>query len=242
MWILLLIVFVLYLAYKILPIFFLSWFYQKKADTHVYRFKYKIFIIEHRKPFYFLLIILLTSIIVSMTICMFGIFKKIKNHISKTAKEENHTLTSDNKSEIHTYKFIIEDTTWSDAYEKCLSDNGHLLSIDSDEEYNYIIDEIERNKLSKYLFYIGAYRPKNDLNYYWTDNKGNLQEKIINDIPYWMSNEPSFKDPTLNIAENYSIFFFYRKEEKWVINDIPNDIIEVVPTYQNHVAYICEYE
>lgn len=220
------------LTFKMLQILFLKWFYQKKADTHVYYFRYKLFKIEHPLFTHVLPVFILASIISMATIYVFRIHKN----------EEKDLTISDNEIEIHTYKIFVEDTTWYDAYQKCLNDNGHLLSIDSDAEYNYVIKKIEKKELNKYLFYVGAYRPENTSNYYWVDINGNLKDKAINDIPYWMTNEPSLKDPTLDIDENCSVFFYYHKEEKWVINDIPNDIIQAVPSYQNHVGYICEYE
>lgn len=232
MWILLIVVVFILLGFKMLQIFFLRWIHQKKTDTHVYRFRYRLFKIEHPMFTHILPVFISTSIISIVAICVFRIHKN----------EENDATISDNENEIHTYKIIVEDITWYDAYQKCLNDNGHLLSLDSDAEYNYVINEIEKNGLNKYIFYVGAYRPENDSNYYWIDSNGYLKEKAINDIPYWMENEPSLKDLTLDIDENYSVFFYYHKEEKWVINDVPNNIIQAVPSYQNHVGYICEYE
>ena len=36
--------------------------------------------------------------------------------------------------------------------------------------------------------------------------------------------------------------YFFKDENRWVWNDVPNDTIAVVPSYSGKVGYIVEYE
>ena len=36
--------------------------------------------------------------------------------------------------------------------------------------------------------------------------------------------------------------YYYSKEKRWVWNDVPNDILDVVPSYAGTLGYIVEYE
>ena len=69
----------------------------------------------------------------------------------------------------------------------------------------------------------------------------------LNDIgyscyDYWMIGEPSFEDLNMDIQECYMNLFYYEEEGRTVINDVPNDVISIVPSYSGHVGFICEYE
>ena len=36
--------------------------------------------------------------------------------------------------------------------------------------------------------------------------------------------------------------FYYSQEDKWVFNDVPNDILDAVPQFKERIGYICEIE
>ena len=57
-----------------------------------------------------------------------------------------------------------------------------------------------------------------------------------------MIGEPSFEDLNMDIQECYMNLFYYEEEGRTVINDVPNDVISIVPSYSGHVGFICEYE
>lgn len=57
-----------------------------------------------------------------------------------------------------------------------------------------------------------------------------------------MAGEPSFRDDSISQDEFYLNLFYYNKENRWVWNDVPNDIIAVVDSYKGSVGYICEYD
>lgn len=66
--------------------------------------------------------------------------------------------------------------------------------------------------------------------------------KTINIFLTGLSGEPSYQGETPEDQEMYLNMFYRGKEERWVWNDVPNDIIAVVNSYSGTVGYICEYE
>lgn len=238
MWILLLVVIGTILINMALVVF-KGWFHARVADAYLYRFKYRLFVINHLRSIQLLSVSAVFIFAVIFIISASGNEEKVED-IGDSAKAEEtkdgNEIVSD--EDIHTYKIILADVTWYDAYQRCLEEGGYLLSINSDEEYNYLVEELESRGLERCFFYIGACRVENEIEYYWIDGVG----ESINDIPYWMASEPSYEDASMGVVEQYVDFFYYQKEGKWVINDIPNDIISIVPSYQGRVGYICEIE
>ena len=44
------------------------------------------------------------------------------------------------------------------------------------------------------------------------------------------------------IQENCIDLFYYEEHGRWVLNDVPNDILAVVPYFSGKIGYIVEYE
>lgn len=146
---------------------------------------------------------------------------------------------------IHEYQYFIEDCTWEEAYAKCKDMGGYLVHINSQEEFQYLIEEIEKKKMNKIQFFIGATRKLSEKKYYWLDEDGVFTGEVLNDSnawcsDCWLSGEPSFEDQ--GIEEDCVEMFYYSSGERWVWNDVPNDILKVVPSYSNRIGYICEFE
>ncbi len=146
---------------------------------------------------------------------------------------------------VHTYEYYIDNCSWEEAYQKCKEQNGYLVRIESAEEYETICREIKAKGMQNYMFFIGARRDPGTSSYYWIDENNVITGEPINDVnsplnSYWMANEPSFTDGA--IEETCMEMNFYSGENRWVINDVPNELIDVVPEFTGKIGYICEYE
>lgn len=148
---------------------------------------------------------------------------------------------------IHTYELIIADVTWMEAYQDCLARGGYLVRINSDEEYQAIIKQIEDEGQRKIKFWLGGTRGLADTyEYRWIYEDGAYGNEVLNGdgkySSYWLDGEPSFYDGAVSQAELYVNMFYFSKEGRWVWNDVPNDLVAAVELYAETVGYICEYE
>ncbi len=146
---------------------------------------------------------------------------------------------------VHIYEYYIDNCSWEEAYQKCRAQNGYLARIESAEEFETICREIQAKGMQSYMFFIGARRDPGTSSYYWIDENNVVTGEPINDVSsplnsYWMANEPSFTDGA--IQETCMAMNFYKGENRWVINDVPNELTDVVPQYTGKIGYICEYE
>ena len=159
-----------------------------------------------------------------------------------TEQEDVYDIT---EGGIHKYEYVVSDCSWSEAYQKCLESGGYLVRINSQEEYDYILSQINQKQMGNIHFRIGGRRDENSQDYYWADDMNNLYGEKINSEDYWcggqwMTGEPSFSDK--DTQENCLDIFYYQKEDRWVWNDVPDDILKTVPEYAGKLGYICEYE
>lgn len=160
-------------------------------------------------------------------------------------KEEEESVTDPTEGGIHRYEYIISDMTWTQACQECLNRGGYLVRINSREEYDYIISQLNERHLSNIQFKIGGRREANSKEYYWVDEAGKLYGDVINSDSYWcasewMAGEPSYQDGATE--EQYLDIFYHQNSGKWVWNDVPDDIVATVPEFSGKIGYICEYE
>lgn len=166
-----------------------------------------------------------------------------------TAKVGDYSVSCSvqcNFSDIHTYELILDSCSWTEAYQKCLDRGGHLVHINSREEYNAILEQIYREEKDSKIFYIGGVRRNDSDTYYWVDVDGNLIGDALNGdseswcYDLWMDGEPSYKDADVDMVETYMDIFYYSGESRWVWNDCSDDITGFYRS--GKVGYICEYE
>lgn len=153
---------------------------------------------------------------------------------------------------VHTYELIVSDVTWTEAYEQCLRMGGHLVRINSDEECNVILNQIYSEGKEKIKFWVGGYRDEND-DYRWVYNDSYedrfpliFGDVVINSDPmykdYWLDGEPSLYDETIQSNEDRMNMFYMKSLDRWVWNDVPDDVLSVASFYSGSMGYICEYE
>ncbi len=146
---------------------------------------------------------------------------------------------------IHRYEYVVSDCTWSEAYQNCLNSGGYLVRINSKEEFDYIISEIDQQQLTNIQFRVGGRRDANSQDYYWVDASNQLYGEKINSDTYWcaglwLQGEPSFSDG--QTEENSLDIFYYGNEGRWVLNDVPDNLLSTAPEFSGKIGYICEYE
>ena len=145
----------------------------------------------------------------------------------------------------HTYRLVISDCTWTEAYREALDAGGYLARFETREEYQSVLQQINNSGASGYMFRIGGRRDPESASYYWADRNNALSGDVLNSPSYWgysewMNGEPSFQDG--DITECYMDIYYFAKEGRWVWNDVPDDIVSVVPSYSGRLAYIIEFD
>lgn len=167
-------------------------------------------------------------------------------------EEESLDDIEKNDVGIHTYELVVADVTWTEAYESCLRMGGYLVRINSGDEYDAILKQIEDEDKHNIKFWIGGYRD-NGREYRWVYNDdfegkddflpGNA---VINSDPlykdYWFEGEPSFYDEATETEENRMNMFYIKSLGRWGWNDVPDDILAVADFYAGTIGYICEFD
>lgn len=148
---------------------------------------------------------------------------------------------------IHRYSFVVDDCTWSQAFQKALDSGGYLARINSVEEQAYLIAQIEAQELDNIQFRLGGRRDNTSNEYYWVDANNQLYGEALNSTTYWgctnwMAGEPSYYDSNLDLDENCLCMYYNSSARGWVWNDVPDDLVGAVSYYSGKVGYIIEYE
>lgn len=165
-----------------------------------------------------------------------------------TIETTDGPLYDETEGGIQRYEIVVRDCGWTQAYQESLQKGGYLVRINSKEEYDYILQMISQSGYDKVHFYLGGRRDPDSQEYYWIDENNQTYGVQLNNNPeawcngLWMSGEPSFSDPNLNIDEAYLNIFYYPSEGRWIWNDGPENIPSVVGTLSGYVGYIVEYD
>lgn len=151
------------------------------------------------------------------------------------------------ESGIHRYEYYFLDDTWERAFQECIDRGGHLVRFNTQEEYEYVLDQIDTEEFRHYQFYIGGRRDLGQEDYCWVDNANAFSGEKLNDPNVWcsgnwMKNEPSFEDDSLDLEEHVMNLFYYKGENRWVWNDVPNNLPDAIPENRGKIGYICEFE
>ncbi len=147
-------------------------------------------------------------------------------------------------SEDHRYELFIEDCTWEEAFQKCREKGGYLASMTCDEEFDVVDALIRSEGKQSYCFYIGANR-MGTYSWHWTEPGLTQNDCTGNGYwKHWLDGFPSYESTLADgtvIKEEYAEYIYRKSEDKFYINDIPNDVIRYYPEYKGRMGYICEY-
>ena len=179
----------------------------------------------------------------------------------KKAQEEKKKQEEDEELKIHSYEIVNADVSWIEAYEACINRGGYLVNINSYREFEAIKNQIIKENREEYLFYVGALRDPyatdgTELEYHWVRKDGSLSEDILNGYRgnsiyriMWADGEPGFgsDDGRGNqYIENFVDLIRLKNKDtgtyRYCLNDIPSDVLSIVPAYAGNIAYICEYD
>lgn len=142
----------------------------------------------------------------------------------------------------HSYEVVLKDCTWEEAWAEARRMGGCLVRFDTAEEFDDVMGQLGSANIKNKLWIGGRRAPGSNV-YHWLNEDGTYQTGVINGEAYaglWMKNEPSFRDQ--GVEEEYLNLFYYEKEGRWVLNDVPNDILAVVGGYAGTVGFIVEFE
>lgn len=165
----------------------------------------------------------------------------------ETAQDLLIDNNSDSNYGIHQYEYVVSDCSWYEAYEGAINSGGYLVNMDSDEEIEYIINELNNRGLNEVCFYIGGRRNEvdDDTGYHWVNTQGEfVGDRLDSDKylsgQYWLPGEPSCSSDGAN--ECYMDLIYRKAEKKWYWNDIPENIIDVSNNWSGRVGFIIEFE
>jgi len=144
---------------------------------------------------------------------------------------------------IHRYEVCFGDVSWYTArdYAESMGENAYLLHINSDEEYEYISNML-MNDYSGYIFWIGAKRDNDNYIYKWVNAEGEYSGDNLVGLKYWLNNEPSFYDVSITSQEDCVDFFYSKTEGRYIMNDVPGNLLDYVHSYSGKMGYIIEIE
>ena len=150
---------------------------------------------------------------------------------------------------IHKYELVIDDCTWTEACDRASSAGGYLARIESREELDHIINQINKEGKDRIQFKLGARRDESGSDYYWVDADNHFIQSgdALNSGTYWASdvwlaNEPSYYDKGVGVDEMYLTMYYNKSVQRWVWNDVSNDTVSVVPAFSGKLGYIIEFE
>ncbi len=145
----------------------------------------------------------------------------------------------------HSYRLVVSDCSWQQAFQNAKAAGGRLATFETEEEYQAVIGQITQAGLSSIYFRIGGRRDPDQKQYFWVDSDNRFTGSILNAssswaYSAWLAGEPSFQDGS--VQESYMDMFFYQKENRWVLNDVPDDIVSLFSIYSGKLGYIIEFD
>ena len=158
--------------------------------------------------------------------------------------EMQKTETAEEESVTYRYEFLVDDVTWYEAYEDCVARGGHLVTIESSEEFEILTEQLMDQDMERYIFWMGGMRLAESRDYHWVDAEGNPGELLLNGEgageyqDYWLEGEPSYQSG--ETQERFMMLFYKQDQGRWVWNDATDDLLSEAPFYEGRIAYICE--
>lgn len=176
---------------------------------------------------------------------------EVQEETAETASEEAETTEDDGPAivddkAIHEYEIVYKDVTWQQAYNQAIQKGGYLVRINTQDEFDAIVELLNEGENGKYRFYVGGKRESDNRNYRWINEDGEYLDGVIN-APgnwydsIWYDNEPSFEEDGMDIEENSLCLF--KVSDNWWLNDTTDDLNgDYDDLFSGSIGYIIEYE
>lgn len=158
-----------------------------------------------------------------------------------TETESETESTTEEVKKVSSYSVHFGDVTWGEAVKACQNMGGHLVTIDSEEEFNQIMSLIAPYD-KKSVFFLGGWRSADSYEYYWIDNNGYQYGSALNGNSHWLPGEPTFYDQSTGTAEDCMMMYYNNDVGQWIYNDVPGNYLDFADYKSGRVAYICEIE
>ncbi len=156
----------------------------------------------------------------------YGYFSQEGNDLGNTAETTASPEPSETPRE-HGYELVVADVSWTEAAERCQEMGGHLVTINTQEEFDTVVKMAEENGVPR--IWIGCHRVNGEL--VWENGETGIE--------VWAKGEPSYVDINDEVAEDYIMLW---NNNGWGYNDNRNDPIADYPEwYSGTVGFICEY-
>ncbi len=162
--------------------------------------------------------------------------------------------TGHHSSALHFYELVVKDMTWREAQAECEARGGYLAAITSVEEWNVIVNQIEKEGKTGIGFFVGANNGRIDgepYGYSWIEpgrGRRNMPFHVYQGL--WAEDnggylEPSYRGMTEDgreVEEDYVVLLYNKVQERYYMYDVPDDILDAAPSYEGNMGFICEYD
>ena len=143
----------------------------------------------------------------------------------------------------HRYEFVISNCSWQEAQSAAKARGGYLVNFNTLQEYTSVLTQIEAQGYHDVHFRIGGMRSEDSREYYWVDADGAFYGECLNAsgawcLAQWQEGEPNFEWES--VKEEYMEIYFSEDENRWVWNDVKNQL--TFPKDPEKIGYIVEYD
>ncbi|MBR5533628.1 MAG: protein kinase [Ruminiclostridium sp.] len=153
----------------------------------------------------------------------------------------------------NTYSYQVMDCSWTSASVYAQAMGGKLVSIDSKEELDVILDQLNDQGYQDVIFYVGACRwpdAQDDYpgptDYYWTADgiyRDSWMGRKINRDSGWLADLWQPGEPSLEYNGNLETCLTLEYiNGRWGLNDVRDDLLSQAAHLSGRVGYIVEYE
>ncbi len=184
----------------------------------------------------------------------FDLYDNTQNDRRYIASEMRSLLqTGEVTSAEHHYELIVQDLSWEEARRSCEKKGGYLAVITSWEEMEQIQKQILAEKKTNISFWVEANNGRYDddsWGFHWTEPETGISYDMMDsDLwKFWRDDgdydEPSYvtvmEDGT-KIREDCAMLVYPPEVGRCCLEDKPEDILSVFPSYAGKIGYICEY-